>query len=121
MLQLTVVDFGLGIPTTVCALPQNSELSTCEALQWAFTSGNSSKQGICSGMGLSLLENFVATNNGKLALYTHDGCVTVGDNGVGYENPRTNFSGTLVNIALQCDARYYCLASEVPSSEEPLF
>lgn len=121
LLQLTVIDFGLGIPTTVRALPQNSELSTCEALQWAFTSGNSSKQGICSGMGLSLLEDFVATNHGNLSLYTHDGCVMVDDNGIRYENQHTNFSGTLVNIALRCDERYYCLASEVSLSEKPLF
>lgn len=121
LLQLSVVDFGLGIPTTVRALPQNSELSTCEALQWAFTLGNSSKKEICSGMGLSLLESFIATNQGNLSLYTHDGRVMVNDNGARYENLYTSFSGTLVNIALRCDEHYYCLESEVPSRQEPLF
>lgn len=38
-----------------------------------------------------------------------------------YENKDINFSGTLVNIALRCDEQYYCLASEVPSIDEPLF
>lgn len=121
LLQLSVVDFGLGIPTRVRALPQNSKLSTREALKWAFTLGNSTKRGICSGMGLSLLEDFIATNQGNLSLYTHDVCVMVDDNGARYENLHTSFSGTLVNIALRCDEQYYCLASEASVAEEPLF
>ena len=84
LLQLTIADFGVGIPGTVCGLPQNHGLSTCEALRWAFTLGNSSRQGICSGMGLSLTEEFVAKNHGKLSLYTHDGRVTVDHNGTRY-------------------------------------
>lgn len=53
--------------------------------------------------------------------FSNDGYVAIDDNGIRYENKIINFSGTLVNIALQCDEQYYCLASEVPSIDEPLF
>ena len=122
MLQLTVIDFGIGIPACVRSLPQNAPFTTKEALFWALEPGNTTKQnGISRGLGLNLLQDFVTKNHGNLMIFSHDGYVTIGDNGVSYENKDINFSGTLVNIALRCDERYYCLASEVPSIDEPLF
>ncbi len=114
-LQLTVVDFGIGIPTSVRALPQNATISTTEALNWAFQSGNSTKNdtGVSRGAGLHLLKEFVKKNNGNLMIFSNDGCVIIGDNQV-RQDKCTNFSGTLINITLKCDERYYCLASEVP-------
>lgn len=122
MLHLTVIDFGIGIPTSVRSLPQNAPFTTKEALSWAFESGNTTKQsGISRGLGLNLLQDFVSKNHGNLMIFSNDGYVTIGDNGVIYKNKDINFSGTLVNIALRCDEQYYCLASEVPSIDEPLF
>ncbi len=123
VLQLTVIDFGIGIPANVRSLPQNSRMSTTEALKWAFQPGTSTKQGgVSQRTGLNLLQEFVTKNHGTLMIFSNDGYAKVNDNGVVYENRSVNFSGTLVNIALQCDDSYYCLASEVsPSSREPLF
>jgi signal transduction histidine kinase len=115
-LQLTVVDFGVGIPNRVRSFPNNSGISTHEALKWAFMPGHTTKQDICSGMGLSLLHDFVAQNQGILTLFSNDGCVIVDDNGIKFQNTYTKFSGTLVNIGLRCDQSYYCLASEVTES-----
>ena len=121
-LQLTVVDFGLGIPANIRSLPQNSALTSAEALKWAFLDGNSTKQDdVCRGTGLGLLQDFVIKNHGNLIIFSNDGYVEIDDNGVRYENKCTNFSGTLVNIALCCDESYYCLASEVSSFEKQWF
>lgn len=123
MLHLTVIDFGIGIPTSVRALPENAPLTTAEALAWALQSGTTTKKqnGISRGLGLNLLQDFVTKNHGNLTIFSNDAWVTIDDNGVIYENRAINFSGTLVNIALKCDEQYYCLASEFPSIEEPLF
>ena len=114
-LQLTVVDFGIGIPNSVRTLPENAAMTATEALKWAFEPGHSTKQnGIRRGEGLHLLQEFVQKNHGNLMIFSNDGYVDIGDNGVKYENICTNFSGTLVNIDFRCDEKYYCLASEVP-------
>jgi len=122
MLHLTAIDFGIGIPTSVRSLPQNAPFTTQEALAWAFEPGNTTKQsGISRGLGLNLLQEFIAKNHGNLMIFSNNGYVAIDDNGMRYENKDINFSGTLVNIALRCDEQYYCLLSEVPLIEEPLF
>ena len=114
-LQLTVVDFGIGISNSVRTLPENADMTAIEALKWAFEPGNSTKQqGVRQGEGLHILQEFVQKNHGTLMIFSNDSYVNIGDNGVRYENICTNFLGTLVNIAFRCDEKYYCLASEVP-------
>ncbi|MDX2212590.1 MAG: hypothetical protein SFY66_04795 [Oculatellaceae cyanobacterium bins.114] len=122
VLQLTVIDFGIGIPNSVRSLPMNSTKSATEALTWAFLPGNTTKQDdICGGSGLSLLQEFVTKNHGNLMIFSNDGCVTIDDNGMRCEDKCTNFSGALVNIAFGCDESYYCLASEISDFEKPWF
>lgn len=122
-LQLTVVDFGIGIPNSVRSLPENSDKTATEALKWAFELGNSTKKnnGIGRGAGLHILHEFVVKNHGKLMIFSNDGYVVIGDNGVRYKNICTSFSGTLINISLKCDESYYCLASEVPPLKKRIF
>jgi hypothetical protein len=122
-LQLTVVDFGIGIPQSVRTLPENSHKTAPEALKWAFMPGNSTKndKNIARGLGLHLIEQFILKNHGNLMIFSNDGYVNISDNGTIYENVCTNFSGTLVNIAFRCDERYYCLASEVPQLKRRIF
>ena len=95
-LQLTVIDFGIGISTSVRSLPQNSAKTTIEALKWAFLLGTTTKQnGVSRGAGLNLLQEFVRKNHGNLTIISNDGYVNISDNIVGYENICTSFSGTL--------------------------
>ena len=73
MLHLTVIDFGIGIPACVRSLPENALFTTEEALFWAFQSGTTTKQnGISRGLGLNLLQDFVAKNHGNLMVFTND-------------------------------------------------
>ncbi|MEH2320222.1 hypothetical protein [Nostoc sp.] len=120
-LHLTVIDFGIGIPTSVRSLPENSDKTADEALKWAFDLGNSTKQdSISRGAGLNLLQEFIVKNHGNLTIFSNDGYVNIGDNII-YENKCTNFKGTLINIALRCDESYYCLATEAHQLKKRLF
>jgi len=44
-----------------------------------------------------------------LLIYSNDGCIQVDQQGIRYLACPVNFSGTLVNITLQCDASVYDL------------
>jgi hypothetical protein len=125
-LHLTIIDFGVGIPTQVRSLPENAQLSTPEALEWAFFPGNSTapsalNHAISRGMGLHLLQEFLLTNQGSLKIFSNDGYVKIKNRKIEYYPQRFNFSGTFVNIAFQCDESFYYLASELSSASGPLF
>ncbi len=119
-LNLTVVDFGVGIPQNVRNFQKNNRLPADEALKWAFQQGTTTRGGqVTGGIGLDCLKQFVHINKGKLQILSHDGCATIDENGEIYENIQTFFGGTLVNITLLCDESRYALDFEV--EDELLF
>jgi hypothetical protein len=111
-LALAAIDFGVGIVSNVRSISRLSTLSTEEALRWAFQSGNSTRTGITGGTGLTLLHSFIAQNRGTLTICTNDGKVEISDGKIEYASANRPFSGTLVNIDLQCDESEYCLSTE---------
>jgi anti-anti-sigma regulatory factor len=111
-LALTAIDFGVGIVSNVRSISRLNTLSTEEALRWAFQSGNSTRTGITGGTGLTLLHSFIAQNRGTLTICTNDGKVEISDGKIEYASTNRLFSGTLVNIDLQCDESEYCLSTE---------
>jgi hypothetical protein len=118
-LALTAIDFGVGIVSNVRSMSHLSKLSTEEALQWAFQSGNSTRTGITGGTGLTLLHSFIAQNRGTLTICTNDGKVEISDGKIEYASTNRPFSGTLVNIDLQCDESEYCLSTESQPFQQP--
>lgn len=122
VLQLTVVDFGIGIVNNVRSLPQHASMSASTALEWALQAGTTTKiNGMSRGLGLNLLQDFIRQNHGELIIFSNDGCAIINDNGVSFTNGCTGFSGTLLNIAFKCDESFYCLMSEVPETEKIWF
>lgn len=120
LLKLAVVDFGVGIPSNVRWFVRDDRLATNIALQWAFQPGNTTKpNGMGRGMGLDLLKEFVRLNKGRLEVFSHDGYARIDEREERYETRQSMFEGTVLNISLQCDDRYYCFKSEVPDT--PLF
>jgi hypothetical protein len=112
-LELTAIDFGVGIVSNVRSVPKYKTVSAEKALQWAFQQGNSTKAAeVSRGNGLSALQNFIIQNKGILMICTNDGQVKISDNGVEYSSNNKHFSGTLVNIVIQCDESKYCLSNE---------
>ena len=123
-LKLTVVDFGVGIPSNVRLFfrddPRAKSLSAANCLKWAFQRGTTTKpNGTSRGMGLDLLKEFVKINKGKLEIFSHEGYALIDETQEIFMNRQTFFEGTLVNISFRCDESYYHLASEAP--DEPLF
>jgi hypothetical protein len=123
LLKLTLVDFGVGIPSNVRLFlqraknlqPEQLPAETC--MEWAFQSGTSTLPG-GRGLGLDLLTSFVVINDGHMEIFSHEGHALVTKNGVAFSTRPIYFEGTLVNILLRCDEKYYYLKSEQSRSVE---
>lgn len=119
-LNLTVVDFGIGIPSNVRAFGKTPKLAAHSAMEWAFMPGNTTNpRGFGRGVGLDLIKQFVVLNKGKLEVFSHEGHAIIEYGGERYLSRPCFFEGTIVNISLQCNESYYCLSSEMPTG--PLF
>ena len=121
-LKITVIDFGIGIPQSVrdylVTNGYSSEISDERALQIAFQEGFSTKPEL-GGMGLKLLKEFIQKNQGRMDIYSHSGHAIVDSNGEKFEPIDSFFKGTVVNISLNRDQKFYYLAEK--KSEQPLF
>jgi hypothetical protein len=113
MVELTVIDFGQGIPSKVEGFLRRP-ISPGEAMAWAFAGGNStaSTTTIPRGLGLDLLSRFVVSNRGKLEIYSQNGYAGVSEGGALYQTLAWSLPATAVNIWLQCDERCYDLGEE---------
>lgn len=112
-LKLTVVDFGVGIPSNVRLYMENPHIAADRALKWAFQRGTTTNpSGSGRGLGLDLLKEFVKINRGHLEVFSHDGYASIDVHQETYLTRQSFFKGTLVNITFKCDESSYRLASE---------
>lgn len=123
LLKLTLVDFGVGIPSNVRLFtghaPEAQPYTAASCMEWAFQTGTSTKPASSSGprgLGLDLLQGFVRQNGGRLEMFSHEGHTLIADGTVTHGERPEFFEGTLVNVSLRCDEKYYCLASELPGT-----
>jgi len=118
-LLLTIADFGVGIPSKVqsyLGYPCPSDESMRHAFCPGFTTTDTP---VPRGMGLDLVKDFVQKANGCLELFSQDGYARVDADGERYENIGPIFAGTLVQIRLSCDDRFYLLSNEL--NQQPFF
>jgi hypothetical protein len=108
-LHLTLADFGRGIPQTVRSLPENANLSSIDALKWALAEGNSTSDADISGFGLSVLCSFLLDNQGELKIFSNDGYLRIKAGKIEYAQHKVNFSGTLIDLDIQCDKSVYTI------------
>ena len=94
------------------------QISDEGALQMAFQEGFSTKSDL-GGMGLKLLKEFIQKNRGRLDIYSHSGHAIVDASGERYEKVDAFFKGTVVNITLKRDQKFYYLREE--KFEQPYF
>jgi anti-anti-sigma regulatory factor len=121
-IMLTLVDFGIGIPATVRRHLRQPSLGVQEALRWVFQEGNSTKaQRMARGNGLKILKSFVSLNQGRLEIYSEDGYARIDQTDEHYTTHAASFTGTVVQIALKSDERYYQLVDEDDDTEELFF
>lgn len=113
-LNLTVLDFGVGIPNNVRRYFDNPNIKAGNALKWAFENGNTTDPDrIGGGNGLYLLNEFIKVNNGRMHVFSHAGIAYTNTQNTTFLNWKKNcFRGTLVNINIQCDDKYYAFWNE---------
>ena len=121
-LKLTLVDFGVGIPSNVRLFKagefEAEQLRAANCMEWAFQNGTSTRPG-GRGVGLDLLQAFVRKNGGRLEMFSHEGHASVANGKISFGERDIFFEGTLINISLRCDEKYYCFQSEI--DDRPLF
>ena len=121
LLKLAVVDFGVGIPARVREFfkdyPFAGKLAAAACLRWAFQPGTSTiREGAGRGIGLDILKEFAYVTGGKLEIYSEDGYALIRRRTQEeYAKRSSFFEGTVVNITLRCDEKYYRLVDEGPS------
>ena len=119
-LDLTVLDFGVGIPSNVRIFSRDPNYPAHKALQWAFSPGTTTKpNGMGRGMGLDLLKRFIKLNKGRLEVFSHEGYAVISENEESFGTRSIYYEGTLMSIRLVCDESFYKLQSEV--DEGPIF
>lgn len=113
VLKLTLVDFGIGLVKNVRQFDSNSNMTVAEAFKWAFSSGTSTKtdEKYGRGNGLDVLKSFIYKNSGKIEVYSNNGYALMHKGKSFYPPFNETFDGTLVNITIQCDEKYYDLDS----------
>lgn len=111
-LKLTVIDFGCGIIQNVRS-HMKADIEDMDAMRWALETGNSTRTDsvelqIPRGLGFRLLSEFVNVNAGNLNVYSNSCAAEVVGNGIySVTHMKTPFSGTMVNISINCDGRHY--------------
>lgn len=120
-LRLTIIDLGVGIPLNAKRI--NPNFSGKESLEWAFHQGTTSdrESGIGRGLGLDFLKTFIKANGGTLEVFSYEGYARIDGASEAYDNRESYYEGTLVNVCLRCDERYFCLSNEVPSVADNYF
>jgi hypothetical protein len=118
-LVLSVVDFGIGIPSKIRTFlqsdPRSQNLLSSACLEWALQRGNTTsiQLGVARGLGLDLLKEFLRVNDGSLEIYSNNGYAIVDRNGERYQDLNGTFSGTAVQIKLNCDETLYHFRGEI--------
>lgn len=116
-LNLTLIDFGLGIPHKVKTHLNQHLMEASEAIEWALAPGNSTgNENVPRGIGLDTLISFVRENDGKLEIFSDNGYSMSSRNELlCVEYPR-RFCGTLINISLKCANLQYYKQLEIDTS-----
>jgi len=112
-LYFTIVDFGETIKSNVNSYLE-LELSGEDAIEWAVVKGHTTRKGLIpGGLGLSLIQEFLSKNNGKVQIVSADGYWEQSRGQRSRRNFSQIFPGTIVNLAFNIDDKYYCLDSEI--------
>ena len=118
-LDFTIADAGVGIRDNVRKYTRKPKLNSCEAIEWAMTEGNTTKNGNQpGGLGLKLIKDFIQMNGGKIQVVSRFGYYEFSANGDFIQKMNNDFPGTCINIEINTkDTSSYCLKSELKSED----
>lgn len=119
MLDMTFVNLGLSVVDNVNHYMYEKGLPTltsCEALNWAFVEGNTTKD-ITGGLGLAILKQFVSMNEGSIQMISGNAMLEIeGDNHSDTYLDKC-FQGTIVTVKFNCDdSKTYITTDEAPDT-----
>lgn len=115
-LSLSLVDFGVGIPGRVRRHLNIPQMGAADAFRWALQRGNSTRLGRPGGLGLHMLRDFITINHGEMSVYSRDGYFRWFGHEEHFGTMPSDFRGTLVNLTLKCDDRFYFLGETSESA-----
>jgi len=112
-LDFTIADLGMGMYQNI-KRETNHDLSPSEAIDWAMSENNTTKKGsIPGGLGLKLLRDFIALNEGKIQIASDCGYWEFSNDKIMKKRFSNPFPGTVVNIQINtADNKAYHLSSE---------
>lgn len=118
-MDFTIADAGVGIRENVRQYTGREKMSSCAAIEWALTEGNTTKTGNQpGGLGLKLIKDFIQLNKGKLQIVSRFGYYEFSAHGDSVTKMAHDFPGTCVNIEINTqDSSNYCLKSELSSED----
>ncbi len=115
VLEMSVVNFGRTIPRNVNGFllrRGQKQKSPCEAIEWAFERGNTTKEET-GGLGLALLKEFIGMNEGDIQLVSGAGMMEYKDGQLMPTPLDFEFPGTIVKMKFNfADPKRYFMKSE---------
>ena len=106
-LVFSVYDTGIGIPTSIQS-KANTNITSKEAIEWAFSPINSTMQLINNtprGVGLSSFLKFIQLNKGFLSIVSNDICY-IYNNSVKYYYLEHPIEGTIISFIIRSDSEH---------------
>ncbi|MDO5320234.1 MAG: ATP-binding protein [bacterium] len=112
-LRISIADAGIGFRAKI-EKALGKKLSSCKAIVWGMTEGNTVRKGNPGGLGLKLLREFINKNDGKLSVLSDRGYWELSAGKERVKELDNSFPGTLVTIVVNTDdPKSYRLVSEV--------
>lgn len=111
-IDFSIVDTGDGIRNTVNK-HTGQNLNAIDAIKWALIDGNTTKQGVPGGYGLTILQDFLRMNGGSLQIISNNGYYCHDNNSQSTRIFNAEFPGTALNLQIRTDdMNWYRLKSE---------
>jgi hypothetical protein len=121
VIEFTITDTGVGFEKKISER-FNVIISAAQAIKWAIIDGNSTKSGISGGIGLAILKEFIAKNNGKFQIVSNDGFYHFDANNEYSDSFDGRFPGTIINMQFRTDdLTSYNLDSDSVISTDDIF
>ena len=88
-------------------------MNAIDAIKWALIDGNTTKQGVPGGYGLTILQDFLRMNGGSLQIISNNGYYCHDNNSQFTRIFNAEFPGTALNLQIRTDdMNWYRLKSE---------
>lgn len=114
-LHITIVDTGQTIVNNVKDFLKK-EMSSCECIDWAMETGNTTKVGNTpGGLGLGLIFEFVNINKGKIQIVSSNGYWELREGKISKSDLNFSFGGTIANLEFDLtENKHYSFSDETP-------